>query len=451
MKQPGAIVSVSPAENDDNVSVHAPITIEYNVPVQVTPSSVTLSGPNAAVIATTLRVSDDGKTVTVAPIAEVPAPTKLTLTINEIRTREGAIAEKKTWSWTLPAWLRVEAANQIAGEAALWSSPIVAVGSADKIITTVSNKGLTLAQLDGSLNTWSQMGDPLDIPAAPRPSLAFDKDGALVMAYMAPKGPQLPYEIRVRRWSGSAWEPMGQALDDAAGMCPYACFPVIARARDTGQLFVAYTRPVPGEPGPETLVVKTFADGQWKQVGSVVSDSSQGARYLALVIADSGVPFVLYTSEGDTKGTWVKKLSQDGSWATVGSTPNLPNENPAYNNSLALDASGNPAVLGCYGGKYQLRRFDGNQWVGGGENSRAGCGTYESFLASNGSGRLFAFWSSSGVVQAADVTNANWQLLDPTPSSGNLRAGSLTVGPTGIPVIGWAEDNKTIRVRRLNR
>ena len=52
---PGAIVSVSPAENDDNVSVHAPIQITYDEAVQVTPQSVTLSGPNSAVIATTAR------------------------------------------------------------------------------------------------------------------------------------------------------------------------------------------------------------------------------------------------------------------------------------------------------------------------------------------------------------------------------------------------------------
>ena len=53
---PGAIVSIPPAENDDNVSVHVPIQITYDEAVKVTPSSVTLSGANGAVVATTLRL-----------------------------------------------------------------------------------------------------------------------------------------------------------------------------------------------------------------------------------------------------------------------------------------------------------------------------------------------------------------------------------------------------------
>ncbi|WP_394841523.1 Ig-like domain-containing protein [Pendulispora brunnea] len=438
VKQPGAIVSVSPAENDDNVSIHAPITIEYNVPVQVTPSSMTLSGPNAAVIATTVQQSDDGKTVTVTPVAEIPAPTKLTLTINEIRTREGAVAEKKSWSWTLPAWLRVGKPVSSKAQAYLAANGM-AIDSKDRI-SVFTGGDVAVNTIDPTGGDWTRRGGPLNSgQTTSLETLAVNKDGDPFVAFVG------KVETQVQGLSGTSWVDLGGITHGApAGALGFQNGPSIAVEPTTGKVLLAHTGVT--DNGLK-MYVKSFANNIWTTEGDPLNVNSDSAFFPNIAVSKTGKRYAMYQSSSSPSNAYV--LTWTGSaWTSVGS----PGAVGSFRSALVVDANDKPVVFGCFP-DLQFRRGDGAQWstigspIGACPNQAA-----TAYIARNNEGRLFAAWSNNqqGDVHVAEVTTSGWTALSaPVPFGGGL-VGGIVIDSRGVPVISWGAANG-IQVARLNK
>ncbi|WP_394827568.1 Ig-like domain-containing protein [Pendulispora albinea] len=444
---PVTIVSRTPADGDDNVSVHAPIQVTYSEPVKLGPNAVSLVGPGSVTFGATASLSDDRKTLTVKPVAPLVAPGALAVTMNDVTSVNGGPVEKKAWGWTVPLWLRV--GEKTNGAAAYLAAPVVAAGPGERIsvVSRLSNDSI-VETIDGFQGKWSQIGSPLLTPASFKPSMVLDQAGAVVIAYADSN-----LDVRVRRWSGVAWDDVGVALGKSRGDVGFRS-PAIAVDPTTGNLFVVYS-PLDAAEARSIVYVKTFQNGNWLQVGGEVNDPSESGEDLGIAISGGGVKYVQYRSgsSGALNPLRVRQfVSATNRWDLVGATPNPPGEDlSTQSRSLVVDDSGNPAVLACFNNALRLRRWDGASWVSGGDLLGANCTQYAINLKGQ-SGRLFAFWSDQDkTLKVADVTNKSWTALDPTTASKKVRANSLAIDPGGRPIIAWSEDDDFIKVSRLNR
>jgi Bacterial Ig-like domain len=114
-----SVVTSTPAPDAGNVLVKDLITLTFNKTVlasSLTDEGVKLFEGDKA-IGRTAKLSSDGKTLTVTPITRLSAPNKLRLELSEGVT--DALGNKliaKSWSWDVPAWVRLsEVRSSVSG------------------------------------------------------------------------------------------------------------------------------------------------------------------------------------------------------------------------------------------------------------------------------------------------------------------------------------------------
>ncbi|WP_394830830.1 Ig-like domain-containing protein [Pendulispora rubella] len=444
---PGAIVSVSPAENDDNVLVHTPIQITYNEPVTVTATSVTLSGPNSAVIATTLQVSDDGKTVTVTPVSGVvPAPTKLTLAINDIRTRrDSAPAQTKSWSWSVPAWLRVgDALKSNTGEG--FSTPTIAVGQGEQIyLAAGDNSGqMVVRTLDNYRGKWNVLAPLNGGRKTVLPDLLVDPNGTIFGSFAD------GVTARVERWTGTQFIGSTDLGRVGEGFGPYWRSPTLT-VDASGKLYAVYGSQTANDQ-PIQVVVKSYANGVWSQEGDVLyqgADSGEYVTYPRIALSKAGVPYVSYTAG---QQVFVKVLSGDKKWTAIGGSVNPSGESSTTSVGLAVDDTDRPVLFACFNSA-QLRRWDGGSWQTLGGTMTGKCDAVSARLARISNSHLFAVWKTEdSKLRAVDVNGTAWMPVDlPRDPSTDIDAADLSVDSTGRPNVEWLDRNGNLQVVRINR
>ncbi len=222
-----SVVSSTPTPDAGNVLVKDPITVVFNKAVLVsslTDESVKLFA-GVQQIGRTVRISSDGKTVTVTPGTPPSTPNKLRLEVSESVTDTlGNKLIPKAWSWTVPAWVRLgELRSSVPGvtSALLGSFQVGKDGNPVALwrghkpgenTDTIYSSGLYVSQWNGK--SWTALDKDLrsTVPNAVGANGAYlklDSGDRPVVAWLPTDGPEAvrttTADVRVSRWNGSAW------------------------------------------------------------------------------------------------------------------------------------------------------------------------------------------------------------------------------------------------------
>jgi hypothetical protein len=252
-------------------------------------------------------------------------------------------------------------------------------------------------------------------------------------------------DVYVKRWSGSNWEPIGNALNAMPGDTPVS-FPAL-QLDATGNPVVAFME---DDGQARNVYVWRWNGSAWEAVGGALS-AKPGRTHvnnLSLRLNLAGNPIVAWRELGDNSfdtayvSRWV-----DGQWKMLGSVLG-PSPGAAYVDgvSLALDLDGNPiigirqGIVATSNGLYVLQ-WTGDQWkpMGGALTT----GAQELSLQADAMGRPSIAWTRVDGVHVMRWTGTAWESL-----GGNLRAYPsnsaidyplLQLNADGYPVVTWGE------------
>jgi len=209
-----------------------------------------------------------------------------------------------------------------------------------------------------------------------------------------------------------------------------------------------------------------------------VSNTGAGAFAPSLATDQLGRLFVAWTSGTAGADQVYLKFWNGSAWAELGGSASGGGISATLNSSdapsLAIDASGNPAVAWNNDtagiGEIYFRRWNGSSWI-----ELAGSGTSGGISANVGDStfpRLALDAQSNPVVTWTDKTNGNYQIYlrrwngsswvelggsatgsGISGTTGTASAPSIALDPSGNPVVAWFDNssgNYEIYVRRWN-
>jgi hypothetical protein len=311
-----------------------------------------------------------------------------------------------------------------------------------------------------------------------RPSLAVDPltDQPVVAWSDNSSG---PYQIYVRRWSGSSWDEMGAGSASGEG--------ISATAGDSkapclgfdglGGALVAWSDATSGN---TEIYVRRWDGAGWQEVG-VGSASGGGISYDAdgsgspsLKCDSAGMPCVAWTYSYSTTIYRVYVRQFNGvTWGEMGTNSatgvGIGGNSPAdaYSPSLGFDAADRAVVAFAaeYGSDVGLwiRRFNGSTWeefcpgsASGWGLGRIGQHTYFPRLAFDAFDRLAVGWVSGLALPNWRAlfkyrTGSSWAELGdgsgswPGISSGSPSSFSMVVDPVGgRPIAAWSQSDEIL-------
>lgn len=254
--------------------------------------------------------------------------------------------------WDGSAWQQVGLSlNQVIGNPgdnatrpslALDSSgnPIVALVKENSTHSGVL--GVYVARWDGS--AWAVLGSPR--AAGYAPSLAVDASDHPVVTY----GVSLPGAsyVRVDRWDGSAWQSLGGDLDAVPGVATNAMNPAIL-VDGTGTPVVAWTE---DDDSSVLAYVRRWTGSAWEPLGGALgpegaSSIKDFSLVLSLARGGDGQPVLSWCGPSNEAPSAVHVVAWSGvGWNVLAGTPVSlsASTSEAKHPSLALDGLGNPVV-----------------------------------------------------------------------------------------------------------
>ena len=443
---PPEVVFRIPAHGEDQVSVRTPIRAVFSEAVKLGANPVTLLADGVA-IATTSALSDDAKVLTVSPKSEIAVPAKMSLSFEDVTDLRGNSLVRAPWSWTDPLWLRV--GDTLEQEGTI-SFPRIAAGTGERVNvalalpqTTESGMPLTVQAIDTPKSTWALRGARVGM-TLDRPNLLTESDGTLVVAYKDP----LNGSVRVQRLEDGVWRQIGGPFPSVQGNG------AVALAADAhGMLFLAYDEST--EAGTTNVVVKTLPRGfdSWSPLAETVNDpSAETATDLqSLTLDKNGIPYVAYRTA--TSDAYVRFWSVT-KWSSVGTSVNGPQQ-AVKSMTIGLDDTSHLLAVLSWHDRYlttrhaQLTRFDGVNWVDGGDVANDAL-IDAAFLGATRDGHMFAYLGTDEQFFLLDVTTKGWVAMPPPAVRPPKGFASAAVDPTGVPIFGWT-DGAAMNVVRLNR
>lgn len=264
-KTPPGIVSLTPQDKSSSVDLLKPAGVVFSEAVKastVTNESVTLVANDGTKLEKTLTLSDDKKTLTIAYKNLVTNPGTVMITLATTITDEAGNALAATsWSYTTPTWLSLSEALD------------------------VDKKNFTF-----------------------EPSMATDKDGNIVIAWYE-QDASSQNRIYVKRWNGSAWEQLGDALNTAADSS--ADYPSLAIDSQNRPVLAWHEFTTTSS----IINVKIWTGTTWEQVGGGQGGTTvtvDDGEFPSLAIQPDNTPVVAYAKNGDI----FVRLWNGSSWVT---------------------------------------------------------------------------------------------------------------------------------------
>jgi Bacterial Ig-like domain len=225
--RPG-VVSSTPAPDATNVLLKSPITVTFDKPMSatsLTDDSVRLIAGGVA-LARAVKLSSDGKTLTVMPLTQLSTPKMLNNL--KLELSEGAtdlLGNKlipKAWSWVAPAWLRLGELRSntpsqtdkflVSFEVGKDGNPVAMLRVRDSSVMT-GYKGLFLTRWNGT--SWSVLGEDFrrSVPGTDvvgSVSLRFDSNNNPIVAWASgdrdfDKSGVIT-DIQISYWDGLNWK-----------------------------------------------------------------------------------------------------------------------------------------------------------------------------------------------------------------------------------------------------
>jgi hypothetical protein len=205
---------------------------------------------------------------------------------------------------------------------------------------------------------------------AAAPSLAIAADGTLTLAYFEFDG--ISSNVLVKRWDGSSWQSLGDALDINPDR--NAVFPSLV-VDDSGNAVVAWYEDRAGDLS-RNIYVKRWTGTTWEQLGTSLNlNERERADTFSLAIDKNNLPVVAFSEFdeiGGSNNVYVKRWN--GSvWEQLGTVVDNVTSQRAIYPTIAVDA-GNQISVAWYEAVCQsvnpcnendsvyLARWDGAAW-----------------------------------------------------------------------------------------
>ena len=285
-------------------------------------------------------------------------------------------------------------------------------------------------------------------------------------------------EIYLRRWDGSAWSELGGSAGGGgiSNNSGDSVWPSVAVGPD-GNPWVAWHDETPSA---DEIYVRRWTGTAWEPVGSGsasgggISNNKGNSRFVDLQVAPNGHAFAAWTDGSTGNGEVYLRQWNGSAWvALAGSASGGGISNSIFRSgrpALAL-SDGQPTVAWAEGdlvGQIYLRRYNGSAWVELGNHSASGGGV------SNTPGQsLYATLTYAGgrpTVAWYDDVGGQWEIYAATlegnewkaAGSGAASGGGISDTPgistepnlaaEGGPFLVWQEDMSSdteVYVRRL--
>ncbi|HET8985034.1 MAG TPA: Ig-like domain-containing protein, partial [Trueperaceae bacterium] len=410
------VTAHTPADGDDNVSVHAPITVRFSealAPESVTDSTVQLAGTGSIAIAKTLDLSNDG-VLTVTPVASLTLPQDMVLSLTSgLHDPSGNALVPITYSWTLPNWLRLgdDPVMQYEADSQVYS-PLLAVDGAGTLVVA----GNQVAYPEARLRRWDgEAWQALPLPSDDGSTLMvhdieFDDLGRLVMVWL--HRTSATSDFYVSRLEGAAWTHLGDGLLVGSTMYPEAA--AVAIGAD-GEPVVAWSEKVDPGNSQTDQYVKRWNGTSWVQLGSKldVTDNNM-VQVIGVALSLGGAPLVSWL-ETVTDVTRVRTFdATTSSWGSVGTSPFVD-----YQPQLLVPASGGLLAVGATTTGIRVYAFNGTNWVQRGAPAlrQAGAVPRTPSVHLTAAETVVAAWSeyvsatSMAEVNVAELTDEGWVYL----------------------------------------
>ena len=240
-------------------------------------------------------------------------------------------------------------------------------------------------------SSWEMLGNGF---AGALPSIAFNQNNQPVIAYINSK-------VYVRYWNGSRWKRLGSALNSYG----YANSPSlrIGTARNGSErTFVSFTEDPPS--APIQLVVKRWNGSSWVTMGNALNVNAENAYGSELALSKNARPYVVWREFASTSGSNVYvKTWQAGSWQSLGSSVN---NVPAHISWQTITIADNHKAIVAWKKQSDptpiyVSQYSAGSWKSYGKQPVTPAG-HSTNLAANASGVFMAFVSSGDEI-ARDI------------------------------------------------
>jgi hypothetical protein len=335
-------------------------------------------------------------------------------------------------------------------------TPDIAFDSSGKPFAAYSSGNFIYVR-EWSVGGWNLLGGVLAGSFAGSPSLVVNGAGQPVIAWHEKIGSS--FNIYVYQWNGFDWLQVGSPLDVA--LANDATFPTLG-VDSTGTPTVAWQE---YDGTGINIYVKRWNGSSWLQLGNALDiNLSHNAYEPDLSLDASGKPVVTW-SESDGN-VYVKRWSGTG-WVKLGGPLDGVLTDFSVFPSLALDASGTPFVAfqecvnSCSHYDVYVKRWNGTSWLqlGGAVDTTLTRNAENPSIAVSSTGKPSVLWRegigfSNDDLYAKQWTGSSWaklgEMLDVSPAN-NVLYPALVLDPKANPVAIWQENNgssDTLYVKR---
>lgn len=327
---------------------------------------------------TALRV-EDGHTIGQARLALDPAGRPVTVWLEE---RGGTVppSDVLVAAWNGHAWEGL--GGRLNGDdrfGPMYGSQDIAIASDGTVViawnTPVDNvqDGLWVHRWDGA--AWQAIGggtvnDPEEVSAIGRVSLVLDELDRPVVAWSArPGGSAAAGEVRVSRWTGSAWVDVGtpRRRDPT-----HVSFNPVLVLDAAGHPVVAWSEQL-DDTANHDVFVDRWSGSTWVSLGGSLRVGPWTAAFVRDLATgpDGGVNAALQVRVSDDQRVAVRSWSEGGgTWIGLGSSLEATPDGQATAASLAIDELGRSLLLrhervpgdGGSVGVHQLWRYESAVW-----------------------------------------------------------------------------------------
>jgi hypothetical protein len=415
-RTPPAVQTRTPEVGAANVPAHQTLQVSFSEALKassVTDASVVVSAGGMS-IAKTLSLSPDGKTLTLTPTVALPVSSSVTISLGTptaplMDLAGNMLASSTVWAFSVPTWLPLGGAlsavsgntpaENVTMKVGVDGNPVVAWVEPD----SGGVKNIYARRWSGT--TWEALGDALSgvdgSTSADMPVLAITPENQLYLVWQEYQSNGTSINLYGKKWSG-AWEAL-PAFDSLSGSNRRARPAITLASSNTPMLAATYYDGAANSVDSLFWLNPTY--NAWSSQLSIQQPGgihNVGGIQIATVAAKNAdvVAYDAYSDAQAIRGIAVQKGPSSSS-VLGGGVVTSPAKRTAILPSLALDGSDNPYIAWqeCPDG-----------------SSQSGCGIYA------------AFW------------NGSWQMLGTLVSSGSTdgTAPSLIMGNDGRPIVAWS-------------
>jgi hypothetical protein len=321
---PPTVVSHSPAADATNVWVQTPISAEFSKPVDpatVNDTTVHLVGPGSVNLAKLLTLSADGRSLSVAPVSSLTLPTTLSLSLTAgIRDNQGNQLTPVSWSWSLPAWLRVgdDPVTESLNQTFIYGALLALDGAGRPVVATNRETAPVGELLRWDGDAWQEIPMPVTgSGSAFLDGVAVDQDDGIVVVWKGSIDGVTRSNYYVGRWDGQAWGLFGGGLlKNAADHFPEAAAVVLDAS---GNPVVAWSEKTSPGNAPASLHASRWNGTIWTALGSAFEVNDDPVIQTVRIVLDPDDEPVVSWGEAFNGGAFVARWDGVGAaWSVLG-------------------------------------------------------------------------------------------------------------------------------------